>query len=304
MEGANLKGAQNITQHIGTGSIRLELARGNLHLSDLAFTYPLKLVAPKASPKSQSVFLLSYGGGLVGGDAIALSVVLEPNTTIALMTQGSTKIFKKRPGLPATQQTMEVELQAGATCLLIPDPVQPFAGSAYTQRQSFTLHDESNLILLDWVVSGRPANGEIWDFLEFTSTNSIYAHDANQPSHATGRRLISRDAQIMCFPETKKQMSKYNCMATMLFVGPATAGASRTLLTRFKHEERIRGHSGSRIHQSDPGMVQWTVTSHRTVTILKVVGESSEQVKEFLNATVDDVGWRSQYGREPFRALE
>lgn len=262
-------------------------------------------MAPKASARCQSVYILSYGGGLVGGDAIHLDVVVGRDTSIALMTQGSTKIFKERPHLPATEQRMQVTVHAGATCLLVPDPVQPFAGSLYRQVQEFHLHDHANVILLDWVVSGRPANGECWEFNGFTSINSVFQVVAPALSaDGKGPRLMSRDCQMMKGSDTKHQMASYNCLATLLFSGPVTDVASRLVLARFKDEERIRGHSGSRAHHQEGRPVIWTVTRHRDVTILKVVGKGSEQVKELLSDLVDGFDWRSQFGRDAFRALE
>src|SRR5271155_276471 len=70
-------------------------------LTSLDYQYPLKLIAPDShnSPEEPHhavtlVFLLTYGGGLVGGDQVKLDVELEPDTRLVLVTQGSTKIFK------------------------------------------------------------------------------------------------------------------------------------------------------------------------------------------------------------------
>lgn len=262
---------------------------------------PLKLIAPKASRTCQSVYMLSYGGGLVGGDSINLKVVLDHGTCLSLGTQGSTKIFKVRPQLPPTRQTMEVTIKPSATCILIPDPVQPFADSAYIQDQVFKLHERSNLILLDWVVSGRPANGECWDFHSFTSTNSI------QQIASTGRsRLLIRDCQIMKRPETKIQMTtRNNCIATLVFTGPLLENAAKSILQKFKDEGRITGHATSKVNNNarDRPFI-WTVAKHRGVVVLKVVGVSSETVKDALRAFIDEFDWRDQFGADAFRALD
>ena len=85
-------------------------------LQTLEYQYPLKLVAPspltiatRSSSTSKeretaddhelsvfTVFMLSYGGGLVAGDAIDLTIRLDPGTRLNLLTQGSTKVFKTR----------------------------------------------------------------------------------------------------------------------------------------------------------------------------------------------------------------
>src|ERR1700726_1300207 len=66
-------------------------------LSTLSYQYPLKLISPRGlGQPCTSVFMMSYGGGLVGGDKIDLSVTIQEDCKLALLTQGSTKIFKQR----------------------------------------------------------------------------------------------------------------------------------------------------------------------------------------------------------------
>ena len=276
------KKIQDSSSRQGKGSIVLSLNHGHLHLSELTFTYPLKLVAPRPTT-CQSVFLLSYGGGLVGGDSIELQVLLGPKTVLALLTQGSTKIFKDRGS--ATRQSLKVHIRQGATCILVPDPVQPFADSNYIQHQSFHV-EESNLILLDWVVSGRPASGECWAMRSYESVNSIY-----------GPKLLLRDSQTLGL-QTKPQMQNYNCIATLMFTGPALLGSSALLLKQFKQSPRILSRK-NKIQE-----LIHTITCHREITVIKVAGSTSEDVKNFLSQLVDTCGWRDIYGPEAFRALD
>lgn len=44
MSAGHAEAAKNITQHTGVGSISLERSHGNLHLSDLSFTYVCRSV--------------------------------------------------------------------------------------------------------------------------------------------------------------------------------------------------------------------------------------------------------------------
>ena len=138
-------------------------------LTRLEYQYPLKLIAPDthASPEVPSntvslVFLLTYGGGLVGGDKITLKVSLAEGTRLALATQGSTKIFKSPGRSVVSGQILEVTIGKGASLCYLPDPTQPFAESVYEQRQTFYVDrfGASSLRVLDWVSEGRRARGE------------------------------------------------------------------------------------------------------------------------------------------------
>jgi urease accessory protein len=108
------------------------------------------------------VFLLTYGGGLVGGDKISLDVSLEENTRLVLVTQGSTKIFKSPARSVVSAQTLNVTIAKDASLCYLPDPTQPFSESVYEQRQTFLVdpHGTSSLCVLDWVSEGRRARDQ------------------------------------------------------------------------------------------------------------------------------------------------
>lgn len=61
--------------------------------------------------------------------------------------------------------------------VVIPDPVTCFSTARYYQKQIFRLVSNSNLVLVDWITSGRHANGETWDFEFYKSVNNVYLED-------------------------------------------------------------------------------------------------------------------------------
>lgn len=165
-----------------------EPGTGHLHLSagpraspsTLLGSYPLKLLAPNPLPSQPShvalVYTLAYGGGLVAGDCVQLRVVIDPGCTLVLLTQGSTKVYKQRPGLrpkshgmspalkrsiingqstPTVRQRMHVSVEKGGSLLLLPDSLSPFRGSRYAQAQRVELAEGAGAVILDWVNSGR-----------------------------------------------------------------------------------------------------------------------------------------------------
>jgi urease accessory protein len=176
----------------GTGLIHL-LPSGSF--SHLAYSYPLKLISPSPLPSSSRglriVYLLSYGGGLISGDKIWIEVLVEPGGTLILLTQGTTKVMKrrprgrksvltssssssasrailsssaqshaviKRPTRPeTTTQTLLITLSPSSSLFLLPSPTSCFARSRYTQRQRFELTTcgTASLMYLDWFTSGR-----------------------------------------------------------------------------------------------------------------------------------------------------
>ncbi|KAJ5488728.1 hypothetical protein N7539_003618 [Penicillium diatomitis] len=221
----------------GQGNVVLSLLPpNNPTLTTLTYKYPLKLV-PRASsfvPGSEDLdasetsssrpvhlYLLTYGGGLLPGDHIEVSMQLEPRTRMVVTTpQGSTKIFKTEPNnangiklikghreqMPSNQhladmskQSLDVRIGRQAALCYLPDPSVPFKNSRYAQVQTFTVDasarggERSSLCVLDWVTQGRTSRGENWDFRFWRGRNEVWACDKK-----TGRkRLLLRDSVIL-----------------------------------------------------------------------------------------------------------
>lgn len=221
----------------GQGTVVLSLLPpNNPTLTTLTYKYPLKLVprapgfVPSADPAALSdscpsrpihLYLLTYGGGLLPGDHIEVSIKLEPRTRMVVTTpQGSTKIFKTEPGsangiklikghrkqMPAnqhladmSQQSLDVRIGRQAALCYLPDPSVPFKNSRYAQVQTFTVdaaakgNERSSLCVLDWVTQGRTSRGENWNFRFWRGRNEVWATDEK-----TGKsRLLLRDSVIL-----------------------------------------------------------------------------------------------------------
>ena len=155
------------------------------------------------------LFLLTYGGGLLAGDATDIDMTLDVGTRLTAATQGMTRIYAP-PSEPdhstktraITSQSMNVHLHAHSALWLAPDPVQPFARSTSVQNQYFHLHDASASVgLIDWVCEGRKSRGESWTLDSWRSRNELWMdtrNDSKDSSQArqekNRRRLLVRDS--------------------------------------------------------------------------------------------------------------
>ncbi|EGX91446.1 urease accessory protein UreD [Cordyceps militaris CM01] len=183
------------TPTAGGGSIVAgPLPSGGTGLEVMQYQYPLKLISPSpsSSQKSVLIFLLSYGGGLVGGDSVDLSVKVKKDSRLSLVTQGHTKVFKSPSRSVVTSQVMRIEIEASGAMCLLPDPVQPFEDSVYSQTQIFKTRPGASLCLLDWVTQGRTARGENWSFFQWTGRNEVWLQDDEGKD-----RLLVRDKVIL-----------------------------------------------------------------------------------------------------------
>ncbi|CAN8095682.1 unnamed protein product [Discula destructiva] len=225
------------------------LPNGHSHLEAITYQYPLKLISPPRNTQqhlSALVFLLSYGGGLVGGDSVALRINVGKGSRLCVITQGHTKIFKSAsPGI-TTRQDIDVVIEDDAALCLLPDPVQPFAESVYEQTQIFHLQGAgASLCLLDWVTQGRSARGENWDLVRWFGRNEIWwaksASDADKP------RLLVRDAVKLdasasladVVRELKDTMHGNGIFGTLILRGPLLKALGAFFLAEFAALPRI-----------------------------------------------------------------
>lgn len=72
----------------GRGRVVLDVSGSDAMFSSLAYSYPLKLLSPRCThPHVGVAYLLSYGGGLVGGDEIIVDVHVRRGAHLVLLTQ-------------------------------------------------------------------------------------------------------------------------------------------------------------------------------------------------------------------------
>lgn len=220
-------------------------------LSTITYQYPLKLISPSptSSQRSVLVFLLTYGGGLVGGDQVQLQITIKPRAKLSIVTQGHTKIFKSPSRDVVTRQRLNVLVEAGAALCQLPDPVQPFEGSVYEQSQVYTLMEGASICLLDCVSNGRTARGENWDFSSWKGRNEIWT-----TGDLGKRRLLLRDNVLLDgdMPgkddmKLKKRMHGLGLFGTLVLRGPLVASLATFFMAEFAALPRI----GARDFRSD-----------------------------------------------------
>ncbi|OTA99637.1 hypothetical protein M426DRAFT_324953 [Hypoxylon sp. CI-4A] len=240
------------TSAAGDGRIVVQRSPNNIStLETISYQYPLKLISPTptAEQKSVLVFLLSYGGGLVAGDQINLSIDVQPNTKLSIVTQGHTKIFRSTATDIITRQNLKVEIKDDAALCLLPDPVQPFESSIYEQAQIFKLTAKASLCLLDWVTQGRTARGENWSLGSWVGRNEVwFAPDAGAGT-GTGtakNRLLVRDTVILDganrpygSPSLRESMYGHAVVGTLILRGPMTKSIGEFFLSEFAALPRI-----------------------------------------------------------------
>lgn len=286
-------------------------------LATMSFQYPLKLISPSPTSwqKSVLVFLLTYGGGLVGGDQVHLQVVVQSQAKLSMVTQGHTKIFKSPSRDVITRQTLSVTVEAGSSMCLLPDPVQPFRESVYEQSQIFTLGEGASICLLDWVSQGRLARGENWDFGLWRGRNEVWS----TATASEKARLLLRDSVILAgdTPQKtqmplKEKMHRLGLFGTLILRGPLVEKLASFFLAEFatlprigardfrsdedKHRDRQSSVTSrelwriSRLKQEKDEEVQWSAAKIRGCTVVKFGTRTVEGGRHWIGSMIQEEG--------------
>jgi len=203
----------------GTGLLAVVRARASSVVTRAFATSPLRLLTPRNHGTAAWVYTASYGGGLVGGDALRLSIDVGCGARAFVSSQSSSKIYRSEH---ASSLTVEARVGAGAHLVMWPDPVVCFAKSAYRQHQRFDVDHGGALVLVDWMTSGRRASGERWQFSRYESGTIV----------RLAGRLVLRDSMVLCTAdgELARRMGRFDVLCTVAVVGGALRAHIDTVL--------------------------------------------------------------------------
>lgn len=204
----------------GTGRVDLRRVGRKTTITRIRACNPLKLLAPRREDQSAWIIASSFGGGLVSGDRIDLSVNLGSGASAYMGTQASTKIYRSSQGQGASQ-AMRVTIDHEGLLVLAPDPVTCYRDAAYDQSQRFDLVGSASLVLLDWLTAGRIASGERWTMRRYRCQNDVYIDGDHVYADAT---LLSDTFGPI---DAMFRVGPYNCLATMVVVGNRLKGIAR-----------------------------------------------------------------------------
>ncbi|KAI4743849.1 UreD-domain-containing protein [Aureobasidium sp. EXF-12298] len=229
----------------GHGRVHLALLPpGTPTLQTLTYQYPLKLISPSpvtitpsadhdSSHQVHTLYILTYGGGIVAGDTITLRIDLDATTHLLILTQGSTKIFKTPSPSTLSRQDMNIHLKPAAA-LDLPN---------------------ASMCVLDWVCQGRRALGEDWNFFKYSSKNEVWLVDGSRGSDNT--RLLLRDNVTLDAGDEAiqtsltRRMDGLGAFGTLILYGPMFASLAAFFMDEFKSIPRIGGRKWDSTNEAD-----------------------------------------------------
>ena len=249
----------------GVARLTVESVSGQSAVTSAFAGTPLKLLTPHSRGQSVWAYTSSFGGGFVAGDQTQLDLRVGKNARCFLGTQASTKIYRN-PRQRACGHIAKATIEENALLVFAPDPVQPFAYSNYSQRQTFHLSDGAGLLLVDWFTAGRAARGERWAFNRFQSRNDVFL---------SGERVFMDSILLDSTMEpiaSPHRTGRFNCFALLLLIGEPVQQAAADLL---------QAVSTGLVQRNASLIVSASPVRHGA--ILRVAGESVEQTGHELH---------------------
>ena len=175
-------------------SLTAAARNGRTYLDDVYFTAPYKMMRPfEKEGGGIQVMPLCASAGIMKGDVQRFEYNVGTGADMEVLSQSFEKIHKMDGGCARREVTAKVE--SDAVLYYYPQPVIPFAGSAFESDMEIRLADESSfLFMLDIISCGRTAREERFEYRKFASKVRVYR----------GGRLIYRDNT--CYEPEKMPM--------------------------------------------------------------------------------------------------
>jgi urease accessory protein len=205
----------------GRGMVRIIRCGDRSAVIQAYATSPLRLLTPRNHGRASWIFTSNLGGGLVDGDRIALDIDVGSGAAAFVSTQASTKVYRSPAG---TSADLFAHVNDDGLLVVVPDPVVCFAGSRYRQTQRFELTRRANLVVLDWISSGRWASGERWAFREYVSRLIVDIDGAEIVHDALALR--DRDGAI------GERLGRFDVLAVAVIAGAALTSEAERIVSR------------------------------------------------------------------------
>ncbi len=264
-------------------------------ITEMWASNPLKMIQMKAkSLKSDAawVFILNYGGGLLGGDAVGIRVEVGEKACMVLTAQASQKIYKQTPTHKGCNQEIICKIRNHGLLFVIPHPVTLFKDSSYVQDQHFELDKHASLLLVDWVTSGRISRGETWEMHLYRSINTV---------RVDNELLVWDTQKLDGGASLKTKMGPLHNVAMVVLVGPKLLDFAQGLV---KREEEMRYSQQANTEVQDFG-VRTSVSplisraGNSCGALVRVVAEQTMDVYEFLKKFLEPL--EGLMGDNPYR---
>ncbi|HEY5621425.1 MAG TPA: urease accessory protein UreD, partial [Pontiella sp.] len=160
-----------------TSHLELEHIRERTRVTRMVSRAPLRLLETGLHSRGVEIQLSSYGGGVLQGDQVDLDIQCGAHTGLLLKSQANTHVYRNDTGKETIQRIVG-RCAAHSSVRVFPEPLVLHSHARFSQYQSWDVSTNADLILADWMQSGRSESKERFAFSAFES-NVLISIDGN-----------------------------------------------------------------------------------------------------------------------------
>ena len=205
-----------------TSHLELDVVRHRTRVTRMASRAPLRFLETGRHESAVEIQMSSYGGGILQGDRVGIDVRCGDHAGLLLKSQANTHVYRNENGRQS-MQVLQAECGAHARIVSVPDPVVLHAGANFRQEQVWNLSASTDLVLADWMQSGRSESNEQFAFTRFESHVLINIGD----------RAVLEET-LVCRPgnddiRSPALFGPYDLMLNIYILGPNAAARAEQL---------------------------------------------------------------------------
>ncbi len=161
----------------------------------------------------EEAVIVNTGGGVAGGDRLECSVSALPGTSIAVTSQAAEKVYRAL-NEPA-RVTTRLKARESARLAWLPQETIVFNSARLHRTTEIELTSGTEVLVLEWLVLGRAAHGEI--VTGGNITDSWRVKEDGRLIWADSFRITD---EIFPHLNRKALLSDSNAIATLIYFGP------------------------------------------------------------------------------------
>lgn len=155
----------------GAAHVALKAVDGRARLTDLGQRGSAKVFLPRNHAPDPEIVFLNSAGGLASGDHLQFGLDIGASCRAVATTQTAERAY--RCDGPPARAEVSITVGAGAALAWLPQETILYDGTALTRRTHVDLLGDARCLMLESIVLGRAAMGEVVTRLDLSDRREI-----------------------------------------------------------------------------------------------------------------------------------
>ncbi|WP_394196632.1 urease accessory protein UreD [Litoreibacter albidus] len=160
----------------GAVAISVKATAQGTGLRNLRQSGSSKAIFPRSAARGLEAVLINTAGGMTGGDTFGTDVDADCDTELTLSTQAAERAYRAQP-LEVARLSNRLKLRGTARVNWLPQETILFENSAFERTLHVEMDDASTLLMVEPLVFGRAAMGEVLRQCHFKDRVEIIQND-------------------------------------------------------------------------------------------------------------------------------